>query len=169
MVKIKNLFLRNKHTIALTLFCLVLIFVTVYNPIKEAGKKEPYIYEEKFDMSKIPAGLVIWKHGVPETHEKFIHADSAQRYRQYDIGILSKDVETIYRVRVPYYAIGMFPLGSTVNINKKIKKNPDLRNLKPNYYVQPYNTEEKLKKLSNLYVFLKKTCIYERSNVYLHN
>lgn len=149
MRKIKEWFKRNKHAVALTLFSLVVIFVTVYNPVKNkmTQEKNTYEYKEKFDLYRVPAGMIVWKHGVPETYQPFVHADSASRYEFYDVGILTKDAKTIFCVRVPYYSIGLFQLGGFINIKNK---SGGERNLRHNYYVQPYDKEKKSNNLTNL-------------------
>jgi len=129
MEKTIEWFKRNKHTIAITLFSLVVIFVTIYNPVKnKVQEKNTYIYKEKFDLYRVPAGMVIWKHGVPETYKAFIHADSVSRYEYYDVGILTLDTKTVYCVSVPYYTIGLFQLGGLINVENKKNNQRNLNN-----------------------------------------
>ena len=149
MKKIKNWFLRNKHTLTLSIFFIFIIALTVLNNIDKVSKAD-FEYNDKFNLSEVPAGLIIWKHGVPNTYKEFVHADSTMRYEYFDIGILSKSAETIYCVRVPYNAVRLFQLGGTINIGIHNKNNQHKRNLRPNYYVQPYEIIKKQKKLTNL-------------------
>ena len=117
MRKFWNILKAYKHVIVLGLFILVLGFImwgsgtkqTTYIPIME---KE---YQEVFDLAKVPSGMIIWRHGIPGTETEFLYADSASRYEYFNIGILSKN-RKVYKVKVPFYAMGLFPLGGTVNM-----------------------------------------------------
>ena len=149
MRKIKEWWKEYKHGVGIFLLMIAIIFVVIYDPIRDkvvATETTP-IYMEKFELHRVPAGMIIWKHGVPETYKEFVHADSANRYEFYDVGILTKDTETIFCVRVPYYAIGLFQLGGLINIKNK---SPNKRNPIPNLYVQQLINEKKTNNLTIL-------------------
>jgi hypothetical protein len=101
---------------------------------KEQDKKIDVEFYSKFDLNKVPNGLIIWKHGVPNTEINFQFIDSAKRYEYYDIGVLDT-AGIVYCIRVPYYSIGMFQLGNIV-INKN-NMFPQKNNLDTNFYVYP--------------------------------
>jgi hypothetical protein len=110
--------------------------VTAYNVVEKT-------YEEKFDMATVPAGLIIWKHGIPGTEIAFNHADSSARYEKYNVGILTKNGKYVYKVEVPFYAIGLFTLGGTVNIrNTPNNKPPNNNNI-----IIPNNNYKQIKNL----------------------
>jgi len=88
-------------------------------------------YQEVFDVRKVPAGLIIWVHGVPGTEQEFKNAPESQRYEYFDIGILSKQ-NKVYKVRIPFYVAGMFPLGGRINMNQN-GQNHQNRGIPKNY------------------------------------
>ena len=105
-------------------------------------------WQESFDLTTIPNGLVIWKHGVIGSEIPFIHADTTVRYKYFDIGILTND-KKVHRVRLPYYIMGTVRLGFPTNYREKEKKNPNSRNPKHNSYVYPYDNQSFLEKNKN--------------------
>lgn len=91
------------------------------------------VVDDKFDLSTVPNGMVVWISGVPNFREEFTEMDSSLRYKKFDVGIWSESQRMVYRIRIPYYVRNMFELGMVIN-QKKIekKRNPDKGN-----YVYP--------------------------------
>jgi hypothetical protein len=120
------------------LICLMYFYVKIMVidntfPPKENKLIDVEFYS-KFDLNKVPNGLIIWKHGVPNTEINFQFIDSAKRYEYYDIGVLDT-AGIVYCIRVPYYSIEMFQLGGVV-LNKN-NMFPQKNNLDSNFYVFP--------------------------------
>lgn len=132
MKKLWNIIKHYKHVFIIGFFIIAigsLMWMDRAYPVTYVPTIERE-YEEVFDLNKVPAGMIIWRHGVPNTEMNFNHTDSSARYEFFDIGILTKD-KLVYKVRVPFYTAGLFPLGGTVNLNsqKKSRKSiPKYRN-----------------------------------------
>ena len=123
MKKIWSFLKSNIQNIGALFFLTFLIFLVFWT--KESSPsiiKNNVIYEEFFDVDKVPAGLIIWKHGVPGTENNFIFADSIDRYEKYHIGILNIEGTKVYKVEIPFYVNALFPLGGFVNKDKMFKK-----------------------------------------------
>ena len=102
---------------------LILAFISLIISINKSNKSiDNHVVQEVFDLKTTPNGYVIWQHGVLGTETNFIHADTIVRYKYFDIGIVTNEM-VVYKIRVPYYAIGMFKLGSEVKYRKKPQKN----------------------------------------------
>lgn len=136
----------RRFTFFLSLILIGLSIHIIYKNAQFQKQRETHIYQEVFDLRKLPTGLVIWKHGVPGTEMNFAHADSSFRYKYFDVGILTKD-KIIYKVRLPFYLTGLIMNGFPVDFKDKPKITPHKRNPNSNSYVYPYNKEKKLKNL----------------------
>ena len=114
---------------------IIMIVITSFGIWNKHLKKEKipsietnYVFDDSFDMKKVPSGTVIWVHGVPnyECDFKFMNPDN--RYKYFDIGIWNIGRGIVYKIRIPFYAKGMFPLGKIINpklFNKKRNPNND--------------------------------------------
>ena len=136
--KIKLFFKKYGGLLLLVLMVGLVIFymkvAVILFPENNDVKTIDVEFFSKFDLNKVPNGLIIWKHGVPNTEINFQFIDSANRYEYYDIGVLDTS-GIVYCIRVPYYSIGMFQLGNVViNKNNLLPKN---NNLDSNFYVNP--------------------------------
>jgi hypothetical protein len=87
------------------------------------------VWQESFDLTVIPTGIVVWSHGVPGTEADFKHSKlESTRYYYFDLAILTKD-KIIHVVRVPYYVVGVLNPNGVIDFKEELKKNGNLRNL----------------------------------------
>lgn len=131
-------------SIILIISVIILIFFIPSNQVRH--EKIDYnvnIWQESFDLTRIPNGMVIWKHGVPGTEAEFIHADSTVRYLFFDVGILTRD-NIVHRIRIPYYIMGTIKLGFFTKFREEPKKNGLFRNPNNSSYVYDDNEVKKL-------------------------
>lgn len=126
----------------LTTTLLLLIGIIILIPFEKVrDEKIDYrvnIWQESFDLTRIPNGMVIWKHGVLGTEAEFIHSDTTARYYFFDVGIVTED-KIVHRIRIPYYIMGVIRLGFSTNFREKSKINPFVCNPNYNSYVYHYN------------------------------
>jgi hypothetical protein len=156
MKKLLQIIKRNKLSLISACFFVVAMLLLAYGPIiidktienknNKSYAEKHYEFEGSFDLSKVPSGYVIWRHGVPKYPMDFIHGDSATMYEYFDVGILDNNNGIVYQVRVPFYAIVIFR-EEYINTDKyrNKKKMPPLpkkippkkeENLKENLYKQ---------------------------------
>ena len=104
------------------MFIILLVFVITTYGIQTFTKSETnnHVVQEVFDLKTTPNGYIIWKHGVSGTEADFIHADTTLRYEYFDIGIVTNE-GVVYKIIVPYYAIGMFKLGTEIKYRQTPK------------------------------------------------
>ena len=113
-------------------FVLGIMFITVV--VLQVGimtnKPDPKqnIWQESFDLTQIPTGIVVWTHGVPGMEADFKNAIESTRYYYFDMAILTSN-KIIHVVRVPYYVIGVINPNGKIDFSNKPKKNKNLRNL----------------------------------------
>ena len=132
----------NFNRIAMV-FVFVLSCWVIYEIRVKPKTENINIYQSSFDLTKVPVGMVIWSHGVPGTEMDFVNANASARYEFFDIGILTKEL-VVFQIRVPFYSISMFEIGSPVNYSPIQNKNPLFRNNMNNYYVYKDNEVKKL-------------------------
>ena len=146
MKKILN-FLKNNLYVRIII--IIMIIITSFgiwdahlkkriNPLLETN----YVFNDSFDMKKVPSGTVIWVHGVPNYDRDFKFMNPENRYKYFDVGIWNINRGIVYKIRIPFYVRGMFPIGITINP----KKNYNKRNPNNDNYVYP-KENKKLKLL----------------------
>ena len=135
---LKEIYKKYREGILSTIFQIILVIFCLYI-INEIYDDKPtynpaikYEYEEVFDLTKIPSGLIIWRHGVPNFEREYKFAEPSLRYKYFDVGIYNKEKGKVFKVRIPYYAIGMF-MGTEFNSKGFQQK----RTPKNNYYQYP--------------------------------
>lgn len=126
-----GLYMQFRRKLALILLFITIIILTYFmwfkpKPTVTYIPARISIYEEMFDVKKVPAGLIIWKHGVPGTETNFIFAEPPTRYEFFDIGVLTQR-GVVYKVRVPFYALAMFTLGKTINMEQEPQSHDNQR------------------------------------------
>jgi len=87
---------------------------------------------EIFQLNEIPHGLVIYIQGISNTIDTTLVGP--YKYRFYEVAILNVPTFSIYKIRVPVYAIMMFTIGkeSRPNPNRRKEKNNNLFDHKKN-------------------------------------
>jgi hypothetical protein len=79
---------------------------------------------EIFRLNEIPYGLVIYIQGYPNTLDTTLVGP--YQYRFYEVAILNVPTFSIYKIKVPVYAIMMFTLGKESKPNPNNKKEDNL-------------------------------------------
>jgi hypothetical protein len=133
---------KNKLTLVsgffITLMLIAIFFGDAFVKNKIKSQSSKIKYEESFDANTVPKGRIIYIHGIPKYREdEYYEMDSAFKYRKYEVGIWNDVDRKVYMIIVPYYAIGLFRLGDTINKNKYHQK----RNPYHDNYVYPKKEE----------------------------
>ena len=108
-----GLILWNNFNRITMVFVFVMSCWIMYEMWFEPKTENINIYQSSFDLTKVPVGMVVWSHGVPGTEMDFANANVSARYEFFDIGILDKNL-VVFQIRVPFYSISMFQIGSPV-------------------------------------------------------
>ena len=85
---------------------------------------------EIFRFDDVPQGLVLYIQGVHGTLDSALVGP--YKYRMYDVAILNGYTRSIFKIRVPVYAIMMFQVGKMAKPETPSKKKNYRFNLKKN-------------------------------------